>query len=76
MKTLKEKVVMYERFLHQLQMNAEVTMDADVVKQLIDNACSWSYAHRCGNGLLTEEEQQAIIDQAFDKLCTVNWSNR
>ncbi len=76
MKTLKEKVEMYERFLHQLQMNAEVAMDADIVKQLITNACSWSYAHRCGNGMPTEEEQQAMIDQAFDKLCTVNWSNR
>lgn len=72
MRTLEEKVQMYERFLHQLQLNAEVAMNADIVRQLISNACSWSYAHRRGNGEPTEEEQQVMIDQAFDKLCTVN----
>ena len=69
MKTLEEKVIMYESFLHLLQLNAEVTLNADGVKKLIDNACSWSYAHRRGNGEPTEEEQQAMIDKAFAKLC-------
>jgi len=76
MRTLEEKVRMYESFLHQLQLHAEVALDAKVVKQLIGNACSWSYAHRVGNGELSDDEQQIIIDRNFDKLCTVNWSNR
>jgi hypothetical protein len=75
-RTLEEKVKMYETFLHQLQMNAEVVMNGDLVRQLISNACSWSYAHRRGNGEPSEDEQQAMINKAFDKLCTVNWSNR
>ena len=68
MKTLEEKVQRYESFLHLLQLYAEVTLDTKSVKQLIGNACSWSYAHRRGNGEPTEEEQQAMIDKAFDKL--------
>ena len=60
---------MYESFLHLLQLNAEVTLNADGVKKLISNACSWSYAHRRGNGELTDDEQQAIIDKAFVTLC-------
>ena len=42
-------------------------MDGQKVGKLIDNINSWSYAHRCGNGEHSEE-QQAIIDKAFKKL--------
>lgn len=72
MRTLEEKVRMYESLLHSIQLHAEVCMNDDVTRQLIQNICSWSYAHRRGNGEPTEEEQQAMIDKAFDKLCTVN----
>ena len=72
MVTLEEKVQMYEEFLHRLQLNAEVVMNANAVKQLIDNACVWSYAHRRGNGEPTEEEQQAMIDKAFRRLCEID----
>ena len=60
---------MYESLLHLLQLNAEVTLNHENVKKLIGNICSWSYAHRRGNGEPTDEEQQAMIDKAFDKLC-------
>ncbi len=66
-----EKVRKYERFLHALQMYAEVVMDGAKVKKLIDNACNWSYAHRRGNGEYSEEEQEAIIKKAFYKLTEV-----
>lgn len=66
--TDKEKIVMYESFLHRLQMNAQVTMNSKNVQRLISNACDWSYAHRVGNGQLSDDEQQDIIDKNLKKL--------
>lgn len=65
---LAKKVEVYETLLHKIQMHADVTMNADKVAQLIRNICNWSYAHRCGNGEHSEEEQAKIIQSAFDKL--------
>lgn len=64
----KEKIKKYEEFLHSLQMHAQVTLNSDTVKKLISNACNWSYSHRVGNGEYTDEEQQHIIDKAFNRL--------
>jgi len=71
LKILLEKVQKYEEFLHSLQLNAEVILNSDNVRQLIGNACRWSYAHRVGNGELSYEEQDKIISQAFEKLCEI-----
>jgi len=65
------KVRRYERFLHLLQLHAEVTMNPDAMRSLIGNACRWSYAHRAGNGELSPEEQDEIIERAFKNLCKV-----
>jgi len=65
---LLSKVRQYENFLHALQMGAEVTMNGEMVGDLIGNACRWSYAHRQGNGELSDEEQQDLVNAAFDKL--------
>lgn len=64
----KEKIAMYEGLLHDIQMYAEVTMNHEKTSRLIRNICGWSYAHRVGNGMPTEEKQQEIIDGAFVKL--------
>ena len=64
----KEKIEKYESLLHQLQMFYSVTMDSSKVKILLNNISSWSYAHRSGNGMLSDEEQQARIDAAFYRL--------
>lgn len=71
MATLREKVTMYERLLHNIQMYREVTMDGDKVRQLLDNVGAWSYAHRQGNGELTDRQQHALIDAKFRKLTDV-----
>ena len=68
MRTAEQKIEMYEQLLHQIQMYAEVSMNPDKVGKLINNICNWSYAHRRGNGEPSEEEQQAMIDRAFDRL--------
>ena len=58
---------MYERYLHALSIMCTCT-DNFGVKELITNADIWSYAHRVGNGELSDDEQQKVIDKAFWKL--------
>jgi hypothetical protein len=65
---LREKTQVYEQLLHKIQLNAEVVMDHEIVSDLIKNICSWSYAHRRGNGEYSEQEQDAIVRKAFDRL--------
>lgn len=68
---LREKVIMYEKLLHKIQLHASVTMNSKAVGDLIGNICNWSYAHRCGNGMNSDEEQAAIVRSAFEQLLTV-----
>lgn len=63
-----EKIRKYEELLHMLQLYAEVNLDCDKVRDLIGNICRWSYSHRMGNGENTEEEQQRLIEYAFNRL--------
>lgn len=71
MRTDAQKVEMYEQLLHKIQMYFAVVMDPNKVKALLRNIDRWSYAHRRGNGMLTDEELEAQIDAAFDKLCDI-----
>jgi hypothetical protein len=66
--TLKQKVQMYEAFLHKINM-ACIGMDNLAIQELVQNADAWSYAHRQGNGMLSEKEQQGLINDKFIKLC-------
>jgi hypothetical protein len=66
--TLKEKVKMYEDFLHKINMFV-ICCDNDGVAELVRNADNWSYTHRCGNGELSDRQQKQLINNAFWKLC-------
>jgi hypothetical protein len=66
--TKKEKIQQYEDFLHKINM-ATVCGRNDIIQKLIENADKWSYAHRVGNGELSDKEQQKIINKAFWNLC-------
>lgn len=68
--TLKEKVKMYEQFLHDIQMYS-VCCRGDLIQVLVNNACSWSYSHRVGNGEYSDKKQDNIIATNFWKLTTV-----
>ena len=68
--TLKEKVKMYEQFLHDVQMYS-VCGRGDLIQALVNNACSWSYAHRVGNGEYSDKEQDKIVTTNFWKLTIV-----
>jgi hypothetical protein len=69
--TLKQKVEEYEKFLHNINLMM-IAGSSKGIKQLLENADNWSYAHRIGNGTYSEKEQQEIINKAFWKLNTVD----
>jgi len=65
--TLKEKVSQYESFLHKIN-SFIVSCNNDGITELVRNADVWSYAHRVGNGELSDKQQQQAINNAFFKL--------
>ena len=62
-----EKIKMYEDFLHNINM-MQLSGNEKGMQKLLVNADNWSYAHRVGNGELSEEEQQERINIKFWKL--------
>jgi len=66
--TTEEKCIVYEQVLHDIQLFSSVIMDVNKMQKLISMIGSWSYAHRCGNGALTEEEQNEMIEYEFKRL--------
>ena len=57
----------YKSFIIQLALSADLSAHQDVMT-LIQNARNWSYAHRSGNGEISEEETKRRIRQAADNL--------
>lgn len=68
--TQKEKIQMYEQFLHDIQLYS-ISGRGDLISILVGNACSWSYAHRVGNGELSDNQQDQIVANKFWKLTTI-----
>jgi len=58
----------FRQVFHYINTHAAITMNMEKMQEIIGAICSWSYAHRVGNGELSDEEQQAVIDRAFDKI--------
>jgi hypothetical protein len=58
----------FQQVFHYINTHAAITMNAERMQEIISAICSWSYAHRSGNGELTDEEQQARVDLAFNKI--------
>ena len=58
----------FHQVFHHINLHASITMNAEKMQGIIGVICSWSYAHRSGNGELTDEEQQARVDYAFDRI--------
>ena len=65
--TLKQKVEMYENFLHKINIFI-ISGNNDGIKELVNNADNWSYAHRSGE-FLTDKQRRKIINDMFQKLC-------
>lgn len=65
--TNKEKILQYETFLHKINMFC-ISGNNDGIKELVENADNWSYAHRRGE-FLTDKQREKIINNMFWKLC-------
>ena len=65
--TLKQKVEMYENFLHKINIFI-ISGNNDGIKELVNNADNWSYAHRSGE-FLTDKQRRKMINDMFQKLC-------
>jgi hypothetical protein len=65
--TLKEKVALYENYLHKINMFV-ISCNNDGITELVRNADTWSYVHRCGE-FITDKQRDQMINNAFWKLC-------
>lgn len=65
---LKDKVRIYESFLHQIQLNYAVTMNSSNVTKALNIIDAWSYAQRVGNGQMSDKEQQKLIDRQIERM--------
>jgi len=70
----KEKIEMYESFLHRINMFI-ISSNNDGIRELIENADNWSYAHRSGE-FLTDKQRQRMINDMFQKLCDTPKSDK
>jgi hypothetical protein len=66
--TLKEKVEIYEAFLHRINFHRSITLNEKAIFKLLELADNWSWAHRAGNGEGGEKEQDERVNHAFEKL--------
>ena len=73
--TLKEKVEMYENFLHKINIFC-ISCNNDGIAELVKNADNWSYSHRSGNGELSDRKQQQRINNTFWKLCDTPYAEK
>jgi len=65
-----QRFTTYERLLHRLAMAHSVTLLRQDVYDLLGLISDWSYAHRRGNGELTDKEQQRGIDMELTAIDT------
>lgn len=65
--TLKEKVRIYESVFHRISY-CVTAMNNEGIRDIVSKINDWSYAHRAGNGELSEKEQKAQILRALEKL--------
>jgi hypothetical protein len=72
LRTLREKVQVYESMMHTIQMYRSVTMDSPAINHLLDVVCDWSYTHRQGNG---EVDNDILIARAFGRIKDRAWSD-
>jgi hypothetical protein len=72
--TLKQKVELYEYYLHKINML--VTSCNNVgISELVHNADMWSYAHRKGE-CVSDKQRDQMIANAFWKLCDTPEADR
>lgn len=66
--TQKEKIDAYEHFLHQINIPANITMNADKMIEAVELICAWSYAHRANVYDGDDKARQQVIDRLVRKM--------
>lgn len=62
-----EKLKIYEGFFHKINIYC-TCMKNEKIADAISLIDSWSYSHRVGNGVLSEEKQQELVDNYIKKM--------
>ncbi len=62
---IEDRNMHFNQILHRLNTFYAISMRSDCVSDMLTLIHKWSYAHRMGNGELTEEEQIGYIDKAW-----------
>jgi hypothetical protein len=65
--TLKEKVQIYENLLHLLHTHYAITLNSEKVKEILNQISNWSYAHRQGNGELSDKQQAKLVNKYLEE---------
>lgn len=62
----KEKIKIYEHFLHQLNLYSTVVLNEDKIKEALEIINNWSYTHRQDS--ISEVERELLIDKYLQKM--------
>lgn len=62
-----EKLRIYERVFHKISY-CVTAMNNERIREIVSLIDSWSYAHRAGNGELSDDEVETNILRALEKL--------
>ena len=65
--TKQERLKIYEGFFHQMNVYC-ITMNNEKIREAVHLIDRWSYAHRQGNGELTEFEQKKAVEHVIEKM--------
>jgi len=65
---LKYRNSVLESLMHKVNLYHQVTLNTIKVREILDAMDMWSYAHRMGNGTLTDEQIKNNTDRAFARL--------
>lgn len=65
--TLREEVEVFHKIMHVANL-MQICGKTEHFKKIVHAMDDWSYAHRVGNGELTDREQQQCVNKAFWRL--------
>jgi hypothetical protein len=65
--TAKQRLAAYEHFFHVISMNC-TAMNNDRIRDAVSLIDNWSYAHRVGNGELSDYETRKMIDKYVKRM--------
>lgn len=65
--TKADRLEIYESFFHKINLHV-VCMNNEKVRDAVSLIDSWSYAHRRGNGALSDKEQKKMVEDVITKM--------